>query len=675
MAFSISALATGLAGFSANQLQKAKEDKERAREDEKTAYVRSFAENERAYKRQQDAAAEERAGQEFKYRIQGLANQAEQDSLTQKEFLRKYNAMQNFRGLMDAADKDDPETYAKLYTEGVLQHTGNGLMQRRLDYDPATKTFSRVEYGNNGLKLKSIGEPMTYDDGLRFMYGNINPEQTFADRESLRKNAAAKAAELHEWQIKKDYEHNQSLDLEGVKGLNQRANTMLSGQNTLDNTALGWNMKGRYGEQNPTSTSTASKTPAIQSSWGVNSITQSVMPSLWGVESGGRHTDSAGRLTQSPAGALGIGQLMPGTIRDPGFGVAPPRDNSETENMRVSAQYFQAMQNRYGGDLDLALAAYNAGPGNVDNAIKVAKQKGGDWKKYLPKPSETIPYIAKVKQNMQKGIYEQALGNNVATANQVRTNADSLATQAVIDFKDFEGLNPVAVKTAIIGASRHIEAAVTARTVEERNQNIDRANGVLKATFGAVLPSKQFDVFSQDTIRALAGDKSFTSFALNSNPQTVKAGVAKADGSLDAKIMGEDGKKPASKPAATTQAAKPAATQPNIATVLAATTNAPKPHRMQLDAVKKEIGVIQSAIKSGQASPLQQAKLNERLKDLTKALPDSRHISLSDTVGAVTEPFRFKLQTGLTGGAGSVQSNSPAVDNQMNMEARKQLGL
>jgi hypothetical protein len=68
----------------------------------------------------------------------------------------------------------------------------------------------------------------------------------------------------------------------------------------------------------------------------------------------------------SPAGARGPAQLMPGTARAPGFGVTPQRDGSTRENLRTGRDYFLAMVKRYPGRLDLALAAYNAGPGAAD---------------------------------------------------------------------------------------------------------------------------------------------------------------------------------------------------------------------------------------------------------------------------------------------------------------------
>ena len=90
----------------------------------------------------------------------------------------------------------------------------------------------------------------------------------------------------------------------------------------------------------------------------------------------------------SKAGARGVMQLMPGTMKDPGFGVTPMRDDSEAENRRAGREYLDAMYRRY-GDEATALAAYNWGPGNVDKWLK----KGGDPKQL---PAETKKYIGNI---------------------------------------------------------------------------------------------------------------------------------------------------------------------------------------------------------------------------------------------------------------------------------------
>jgi hypothetical protein len=86
-------------------------------------------------------------------------------------------------------------------------------------------------------------------------------------------------------------------------------------------------------------------------------------------ESGNRETDSRGRRITSPKGAQGIMQVMPGTQRDPGFGVRPSNGTPE-DDARVGRDYLAALMNKYGNDPAKAWAAYNWGPGNLDNHLK-----------------------------------------------------------------------------------------------------------------------------------------------------------------------------------------------------------------------------------------------------------------------------------------------------------------
>lgn len=107
-------------------------------------------------------------------------------------------------------------------------------------------------------------------------------------------------------------------------------------------------------------------------------------------ESAGRQFDETGGLLTSPKGAQGITQVMPKTASNPGYGVKPMQSQTKEEFIRFGRDYLQAMLKAFDGDYEKALAAYNAGPGNVRKAIK----RGGErWKDYLPKKSETLPYI------------------------------------------------------------------------------------------------------------------------------------------------------------------------------------------------------------------------------------------------------------------------------------------
>jgi len=82
---------------------------------------------------------------------------------------------------------------------------------------------------------------------------------------------------------------------------------------------------------------------------------------------------------RSPVGARGLAQLMPGTARD--LGVNP---DDPYANLEGGARYLREQLDRFDGDLEKALAAYNAGPGRVESA-------GG-----IPRIRETQSYVASI---------------------------------------------------------------------------------------------------------------------------------------------------------------------------------------------------------------------------------------------------------------------------------------
>jgi hypothetical protein len=81
----------------------------------------------------------------------------------------------------------------------------------------------------------------------------------------------------------------------------------------------------------------------------------------------------------SPKGAMGLAQLMPGTARDLGVNPADP-----VANLMGGARYLRRLLDQFDGNVEKALAAYNAGPARVRSA-------GG-----IPAIAETQAYVASI---------------------------------------------------------------------------------------------------------------------------------------------------------------------------------------------------------------------------------------------------------------------------------------
>ncbi|MBV2151005.1 lytic transglycosylase domain-containing protein [Sphingobium sp. AS12] len=110
----------------------------------------------------------------------------------------------------------------------------------------------------------------------------------------------------------------------------------------------------------------------------------------------------------SHAGARGLMQLMPGTAREQagklGLGYNPASLNDPSYNIMLGSGYFQRMLDYYGGSYPLAVAAYNAGPGNVNKWIAAngdPRLPGADmlrWIEQIP-IFETRNYVQRVLEN------------------------------------------------------------------------------------------------------------------------------------------------------------------------------------------------------------------------------------------------------------------------------------
>jgi len=127
-------------------------------------------------------------------------------------------------------------------------------------------------------------------------------------------------------------------------------------------------------------------------------IIKQYWPRVERTESGGKQFDpETGQPLTSPKGAIGVAQVMPKTApeaaRLAGVEFDEQRYRNDPDYNRTLGQAYLREQYRTFGDPALALAAYNAGPGNVRAALARAEKEGGSYTQYLP--TETQQYLIK----------------------------------------------------------------------------------------------------------------------------------------------------------------------------------------------------------------------------------------------------------------------------------------
>lgn len=122
--------------------------------------------------------------------------------------------------------------------------------------------------------------------------------------------------------------------------------------------------------------------------------TATTVDSLWAPlikqESGGKQS------AVSPKGAVGVAQIMPSTGPEAAKLAGLPWDENKFRtdaeyNAKLGKAYLQKQIDTFGGDSSKALAAYNAGPGEVSRLIK---KYGDDWLGHAPE--ETRKYVAAI---------------------------------------------------------------------------------------------------------------------------------------------------------------------------------------------------------------------------------------------------------------------------------------
>jgi hypothetical protein len=117
--------------------------------------------------------------------------------------------------------------------------------------------------------------------------------------------------------------------------------------------------------------------------------------------------------TLSNKGARGLMQLMPATAER--FGVTNSFD--PRENIFAGTRYLHWLLQKFDGNADLAVAAYNAGEGNV-------------WKyDGVPPFRETVNYINRIARHIRRGIEAEVIPRDTVSASDIATVSASVAAQ------------------------------------------------------------------------------------------------------------------------------------------------------------------------------------------------------------------------------------------------------
>ena len=292
-----------------------------------------------------------------------------------------------------------------LYNEGISANDLNASISGR---EKLNQSSLKEQLTNNKLQLVNVkdADEMAYNQlttqavaekwslqrraeeaakmGLTTdVYGNFLKE----DQQKLTNDALANAPVFAAADALQQAKIAQQTGVIANNASSSAANFVAESANrNLQNAFRGGSVKMQAPVGNTSSTTTNRTTGAVskyqplaQKAAQVHGIPEDIIMAVMGIESSGDPN------ARSPVGAHGLMQLKPDTAKE--MGVINSADPEQ--NIMGGAKYLAKMQKKYNGNMNMALVAYNYGPGNTDEWIK----KGA---KYSQLPKETQNYLNKM---------------------------------------------------------------------------------------------------------------------------------------------------------------------------------------------------------------------------------------------------------------------------------------
>ena len=188
-------------------------------------------------------------------------------------------------------------------------------------------------------------------------------------------------------------------------------------------------------------------------------------------ESRGRRYDSSGKLLEGPMTKYGTAkgemQVLDSTMRKPGYGVKPAKDDSPDERARVGQELLDVFVKKY-KDRDTALIAYNWGPGNTNKWLAA----GADPAKL---PKETRDYVSRISGMLS--------GTKVAEASTTKKPVDKspAAAAAAPVAESTTSKLPEAVAPVLASLGKSYQTALAASVLAAQTSKEDEDDDLTQA--------------------------------------------------------------------------------------------------------------------------------------------------------------------------------------------------